>query len=464
MKSKLLMLILIVFLIPISVLAKDSCNSNDISISDVKLYNASGNTYVREEADFTNNSIDVSAAVNKVGDYIQYRVVISNDSNENYIINKNSVINSKYIGYKIFFPDGSDVVPAKSSKTIYLRVSYDRPAPSSEFENGLLSLDDNFTFKLQTKTNILTNPATYFNLVLVIVLFGLVIASIFASRTYKLRLILLFTSLSIIPMFVYAVCSFDIKVNSNIVVSACDGALMTNIGSFDDNGDVPYTCVNVVRKNYDAYLAFPYEDPNGRYISMFLFTSAAHNEDFSFRLYNNGNLMYEFNKDNLPYSLYPLSEEDRYFDPYSLIFSSPKFEVHDGDNWTTDCSNCNDSSSKVKLIRFNTLDKNVSIKSWVDLDGYENIYNLKNSLRTITPADDFQCSSNSSVEKRKQLSLANKNLMASLLLSNQVTKSYKFLGFTNCHIYEDGRHNDCSGNTYYAKIVVNCNNGNHDLV
>ena len=75
--------------------------------------------------------------MSEVGNQIEYKIIVKNDSNEDYELDKNSFkLNSDYMDYTIESEDNSNIIKANSSKTIYLKVVYNKEIPIDQFESG----------------------------------------------------------------------------------------------------------------------------------------------------------------------------------------------------------------------------------------------------------------------------------------------------------------------------------------
>lgn len=83
----------------------------------------------------------------EVNDSIEYKLVVKNDSSEEYELDENSLTaNSDYIEYTLKTDDDSWVVEARKSKQVYLKVQYKNDVPDSSFADG--KFNDNKSFVL----------------------------------------------------------------------------------------------------------------------------------------------------------------------------------------------------------------------------------------------------------------------------------------------------------------------------
>ena len=114
--KKVFLIIMTILLIPVLVNA-ETCDNDKVYIDSISI---DKNNNVEEIGQATANgkNINLTLGVSNVGDNIRYKIVVKNDSNEDYVVDKNSInISSKYMDYTIE-SDNSNVVKARSSKTI----------------------------------------------------------------------------------------------------------------------------------------------------------------------------------------------------------------------------------------------------------------------------------------------------------------------------------------------------------
>lgn len=128
-------LIILLVLLPIIVSAED-CNDNNITIESIKVENKSENVKEINSATVDGKNINLDLSMSDVGDSIKYRILVKNDSNDDYELNKKSFnISSDYIDYSIDTDNKSNIVKAKSSKTVYLNVEYKNKVEDEKFNS-----------------------------------------------------------------------------------------------------------------------------------------------------------------------------------------------------------------------------------------------------------------------------------------------------------------------------------------
>ena len=151
MKKIMFTFLLLVFFIPYYVYA-ETCNIDKISISSITIENKTENVIEIKEATVVDKKIDLNISVSELGDNIKYRIVIKNDSNEDYELdNKSFNLNSKYIDYKLESEDNSNIVKANSSKVVYLKVEYSNEVPNNSFNSGIYNDNKSMTIDFINK-------------------------------------------------------------------------------------------------------------------------------------------------------------------------------------------------------------------------------------------------------------------------------------------------------------------------
>lgn len=140
MKIKgLFILLIILSILSINVKA-NTCNPDKVSIESISTLDKTNNVEEIEEASKEGKNIKLNLSMSDVGDYIKYKLIIKNDSNEDYKLAEKSLnIESDYMNYNFELEDNSDIIKANSSKIIYLKVEYQKEIPSEELENDVFN-------------------------------------------------------------------------------------------------------------------------------------------------------------------------------------------------------------------------------------------------------------------------------------------------------------------------------------
>ena len=227
MKKLLLPILLFLLFIPLFVNA-ETCDNDKISISSISIESKSDNVEELDEAIANGKNITLNLSMSEVGDNIEYKFMVKNDSNEDYELDKTSLnLNSDYINYSFETDDSSNVVKANSSKNVILRVEYKTEVPEDKFESGLYNDNKTMTVQLSNGNTInvpdtFKNPNTgvqsYILVFLIVLLVSGTLYVVLKKKKYTKFMILIIGGTIIIPISVYALCKCEIKVDSNVEI------------------------------------------------------------------------------------------------------------------------------------------------------------------------------------------------------------------------------------------------------
>ena len=250
MKKFILPILLFLMFIPLYVNA-ETCDTDKISISSITLRDKTENVIELDEATASGRNINLNLSMVKVGDNIEYKFVVKNDSNEDYELDKTSLnLNSDYINYSFVTEDNTNIVKANSSKNVTLRIEYKNEVPEDKFKSG--SYNDSKTMMVQLSNgNTINVPDTFKNpntgvqsYILIILILLLISGSLYVllkKKKYTKFMILVIGTTIIMPISVYALCKCDIKVESNVTIVGdllaytVNTNLETKIGEFIPN-------------------------------------------------------------------------------------------------------------------------------------------------------------------------------------------------------------------------------------
>ena len=228
MKKIILPILLFMMFIPYVVNA-ETCDTDKITIENIAIESKSDNVEELEAATASGKNINLNLSMSEVGDSIEYRFVVKNDSNEDYELDKTSLnLNSDYINYSFETEDNSNIVKAKSTKNVTLRVEYKTEVPEVKFENG--TYKDNKTMIVQlsndntinvpdTFKNPNTGVQTYILLILILFILSGSLYILLKKKKYAQFMILIIGIAILIPISVYAICKCNIQIESNIVIN-----------------------------------------------------------------------------------------------------------------------------------------------------------------------------------------------------------------------------------------------------
>ena len=215
MKRLLKVVLLFILLFPTLVLGKDTCNPNDIVIKNISISDTEGYAEENTPSSIDNNKIITNLKMYKVGDSIEYNIQVENTSDEDYYFNDKSIkMDTEYLEYSIV--NNEELIPAKTTKTVQLKVTYTKQIPDSSYE-------DTNKIEINISDKPIENPeTTAINTIIMIILIFIIITSytrVVNKKNSKKSLIILLSLIGLIPLSTYAVCTVKIEVDSKVEIT-----------------------------------------------------------------------------------------------------------------------------------------------------------------------------------------------------------------------------------------------------
>ena len=258
MKKNLILVIICILFIPIVVNAEE-CNSSSIKIESISIKDKS--KYVEElsNATFKDNKLNLDIKMYDIKDYINYELIVKNESNEDFFFDENSLnINSNYFDYSISYKDNSNKIKADAKKTIYLKIQYKKEVESDKYFSGKYIDTNNLIVNLSNTNQIFINPLTKnnsINLLLGIVLIVQVLLFFSWTKKKGTSYMLLLGLALLIPINTYALCKCRLDIDSNITIGKVKPNPCTYNGELVQgaeyvNGQYTY---RYMQENFDYY-------------------------------------------------------------------------------------------------------------------------------------------------------------------------------------------------------------------
>ena len=223
---KKLLLLIVLFLFPLIVFAKDICDSNDIKIQSITLNGTRGNIEEVSDASISNQKINLGLKMNVLGDAAEYKIVVKNNSKEDYYFDEKSLnFNMESVNYELLFDNESNLISSGEEKTIILKVSYKEKVDDSLLDNGLYNT--NQVVKLNVMS--IDNPFTG-RLIGMLIFISLIVGFFVLYKDKKRTAYFLLLISLVVPFSVRAVCKYSLEVNTNIVIDGKDAVFLTGSG------------------------------------------------------------------------------------------------------------------------------------------------------------------------------------------------------------------------------------------
>ena len=133
-----------------------------VLIESVSIEEKSTTSIEKQEPVIDGLKIKFDIKFNNLNDYIKYKIVINNSTNEDYEIDtKTSFEDSDYIKYNYEFNDNNKTVKKNSKTTIYMKVSYDKIVPNDLLEDDVFEENNTFNISLSNEENPSTGDNRY---------------------------------------------------------------------------------------------------------------------------------------------------------------------------------------------------------------------------------------------------------------------------------------------------------------
>ena len=209
--------VLFLFLLLIPFIAKA-----EVKITSVELESKSEGFEVDEHPLFNGLKINFDITFQNVGEYVEYKVNIYNDTKNDYEI-ENGVNNStsEYTKYESRYEGDNNVIKAGENKIVYVKASYTKEVPVTEFTNGTTyeeKKDITIDLSNSENKNPQTNTSNYVIFITAIILFiSLIITLITKHKLHGLSFFLI-SSAIIIPISIYALEKITIEVEANVEI------------------------------------------------------------------------------------------------------------------------------------------------------------------------------------------------------------------------------------------------------
>ena len=224
MKKILLILTAIILVLPIVVNAAE-CDVSKVTIESIEVTDKTSDDIEKSSPTISGRNIKLDLLMQEVGDRIEYKFKIKNDSNEPFDLDKNNInASTDYINYSFETQDNTTIIQPKETKEVKLIVQYKSQVPDSQYTNGVYKDNKNIQMNLSNNTGeILNNPNTgastilfIFNIILLTIIIGYIYIN---SKKYRQLSIFIICLISMIPLSVYALCKCDINIESNVEIS-----------------------------------------------------------------------------------------------------------------------------------------------------------------------------------------------------------------------------------------------------
>ena len=213
---KVLFVLVCILFIPFIVNAEE-CNLNDIEIYDIKIQNQSENVIEKSNPVIMNRKISLDLKMDEIGDSIEYKFSIKNNSEDDFNLDVDSV-NSDYFEYHFRTEDGSNVIKSNEEKIVILKINYKTEIPDNLLENRVYHENKDVLMLMNNQiTSALNNPKTGNLLTIVFILLLIISIGLFKFRKYH-KIFFIILGLSIIPISTLALCQYKMQIDMDVEI------------------------------------------------------------------------------------------------------------------------------------------------------------------------------------------------------------------------------------------------------
>ena len=226
MKKLFISIITLIIFIPFIANA-ETCETDKLLIESIEIESKSNDAFEISEATANDKTINLNMNMNEVGDSVKYKLIIGNNSDQEYDLD-NAIIksSSECIEYSIETKSSSNVIEANSSQIVYLKVKYKNEIPEDFFEENIYNEIDTVNITLSneqviTVPNTLKNSDsnTYLFLIIVFLIINTFLCILITKKKFQKFIILLISTMLIMPLGTYAICKCNITIESNIRIN-----------------------------------------------------------------------------------------------------------------------------------------------------------------------------------------------------------------------------------------------------
>ena len=230
---------LLILLVPFMVYA-DTCDNGKVKIQSAISSSINGLAEETGDINFEGKTIDVNVKFYEVGDSITYDILIENNSDDDYELDSKSITSSnEHISYSLVSSD--NLIKAKTSKTVQLKLEYVSEVEESEYQNGVFTDNKKLSINLsnnQPQNNPFTQ-ANYITIALVILLlFQLGAYFLWNKKQIKGKALLLFITLMMIPISTIAACKISMDINSIVQIEKAHYFKLDSLCNLDENNSL----------------------------------------------------------------------------------------------------------------------------------------------------------------------------------------------------------------------------------
>ena len=209
--------IIILFIMILTILFIPNVYAENVSIESITLDSKSDSAEELNEAKYSNLKINFDIKFAHKDDYIKYKILINNPTDEYYEILDNNNNISEYITYEYSFDDNNRIIESNKKSILYITIKYNKEVPEDQLIQNRGYIENNsINLSLSGEINPETGRIVIKSLIFIILVLGISLTIYCNRRNKKIYIILL--GILLIPITVYAIKKLDVSIESKISI------------------------------------------------------------------------------------------------------------------------------------------------------------------------------------------------------------------------------------------------------
>ena len=228
MNLKKILILFLILIIPFFVKA-ETCDNDNIIIESIESTEKSNGVTELDSANVKNNRINLNLKLLEIGDYATYKLVLTNDSMQDYNIEDSIYSSDEVISYTLQSEDNNNIIKAGETKIVYLSVRYKNKINKNDYQDGAYNNNENISFSFlrndiisEPSSKNIENPETSSNTIyieIIICIFSLaIIVYLLTKCKNKYIKFFIIGGLVLIPIKAFSLCYCKLNIESKITI------------------------------------------------------------------------------------------------------------------------------------------------------------------------------------------------------------------------------------------------------
>ncbi len=231
-KQSLVCAALIALFIPSPAMA-ETCNTDSVKPLSINYAEKSDGAEELADVSIEDGKIKTNVKLLEIGDYVKYKIVLENSSEDEFGLEGLSFDEDGAISYSIELADNAKTIGAGETRDAYLTIEYKNKLTETDFEDNIFTDSGNVNLVF-SKGDLIPNPntASDFPVISIVVIAATALVLFAVSlKNGKRRfvVIILMFALFLIPTDVFAACKCVIEIESKVTIPQYQGREINNV-------------------------------------------------------------------------------------------------------------------------------------------------------------------------------------------------------------------------------------------